>query len=271
MGAPLCYDNKKWKRGRTVNQERRNQIVELIREKQVVKNSELMERFGISIETVRRDLQYLEEQGFLERVYGGAVLKTFINMEPSYADRELVSGREKQAIAAEAQKLIFPRDTVFFDLGTTVKLVAQLLEKGKPVTAFTNSLRTALILSENEGCEVIITGGRLRAKELSVAGPLSEENMRRFNVEKAILGVAGITEEGITDFIIDEASLRRQVIRNASQVIVLADHSKFGIKAACNICGLEAIDVLITDEKAPQELLDHIREHGVRVIITKTE
>jgi DeoR/GlpR family transcriptional regulator of sugar metabolism len=254
-----------------VNQERRNQIAEMIREKQVVKNAELMERFGISIETVRRDLQYLEEHGVLERVYGGAVRKTFINMEPTYADREQTSGPEKQLIAAEAQKLLHPRDTVFFDLGTTVKLVAQLLERGKPITAFTNALRTALVLVENEECEVIVTGGRLRAKELSVAGPLSEENMRRFNVDKALIGVAGITEDGITDFIIDEASLRSQVIKNARQVIALADHSKFGIRAVSNICGLSDIDVLITDEKAPQELLDKIRDRGVKVIVAKTE
>lgn len=254
-----------------MNQERRNQIVEMIREKQVVKNTELMERFGISIETVRRDLQYLEEHGVLERVYGGAVLKTFVNTEPTYADREQVSGAEKRAIATEAQQMIHPKDTVFFDLGTTVKLVAQQLERGKAITAFTNSLRTALVLAENEECDVIVTGGRLRAKELSVAGPISEENMSRFNVDKALIGVAGITEEGITDFIIDEAHLRSRVIQNARQVIALADHSKFGIRAVSNVCRISDIDVLITDEKAPQEMLDKFRDRGVKVIIAKAE
>ena len=254
-----------------MNQERRNQIVEMIREKQVVKNTELMERFGISIETVRRDLQYLEEHGLLERVYGGAVLKTYVNTEPTYTDREQVSGAEKRAIAAEAQQLIESRDTVFFDLGTTVKMVAQQLERGKSITAFTNALRTALVLAENEECEVIITGGKIRAKELSVAGPVSEENMRRFNVDKALIGVAGITEEGITDFIIDEAHLRSQVIRNARQVIALADHSKFGVRAMNNICRISDIDVLITDAKAPQEMLEKFRDRGVRVIVVKAE
>ena len=254
-----------------MNQERRNQIVELLREKQLVKNAELMDRFGISIETVRRDLQYLEEQGVLERVYGGAVRKTFINTEPSYANREQVSNKEKRAIAAEAQRMIMPRDTVFFDLGTTVMLVAQLLDKDKPITAFTNALRTAMVLSESEGCEVILPGGRLRAAELSVSGSMSEENMRQFNVDKALIGFAGITEEGISDFIIEEGTLRRQVIQNARQVIALADHSKFGIRAVSNICTLEDIDVLITDEKAPQEILDKLRDRGAKVVIVKTE
>lgn len=254
-----------------MNQERRNQIIEMIRENRLVKNTELMERFGISIETVRRDLQYLEEQGVLERVYGGAVKKTFLNTEPDYSNREQEKYREKKAIAAEAQKLILPKDTVFFDLGTTVKLVAQMMGKDKPITAFTNALRTALVLSELDKCEVILPGGKLRAKELSVAGPLSEDNMRQFNVDKAFIGVAGITEEGISDFNIEEASLRRQVIRNARQVIALADHSKFGIRAVSNICALSDIDILITDDKAPANLVTRIEKSGVRVITVKTE
>ena len=254
-----------------MNQERRNQIVEMIREKQVVKNSELMERFGISIETVRRDLQYLEEQGVLERVYGGAVRKTFLNMEPTYANRENVASAEKQAIAAEAQKLIMPHDTVFFDLGTTVKLLAQMLEKTKPVTVFTNAVRTALLLADQENCDVILPGGRLRARELSVAGPITEENMRRFNVDKAFIGFAGITEEGITDYIVDEAILRGDVIKNARQVIVVGDHSKFGGRAVCKVCSLEDIDVLITDDKAPREFLEMLRGRGVEVITVKAE
>ena len=92
-----------------MNQERRSQIVEMIRENRIVKNTELMDRFGISIETVRRDLQYLEEQGVLERVYGGAVNKTFVNTEPAYAKREQESFSEKRAIAAAAEKMIAPR------------------------------------------------------------------------------------------------------------------------------------------------------------------
>ena len=95
--------------------------------------------------------------------------------------------------------------------------------------------------------------------------------MRQFNVDKAFIGVAGITEDGISDFNIEEASLRRQVIRNARQVIALADHSKFGIRAVSNICPLADIDVLITDEKAPANLLARIEKSGVRVVIVKAE
>ena len=126
-----------------MNQERRNQIVELINQKRTIKNTELMERFGISIETVRRDLEYLEHQGCLQRVYGGAVLKTSLGSEPEYNSRSKDHADEKNAIAAAAARLVEPGDSVFLGVGTTVQAMAQYLKNIPNLTAFTNSLRTA--------------------------------------------------------------------------------------------------------------------------------
>ena len=252
-----------------MNRDRRNQIVELLNQQQMVKNTDLMERFGISIETVRRDLAFLEEEGVLERIYGGAVKKTYRSTEPLYASREKENEQEKRAIAREAAKLIAPNDTVFLDLGTTVGFLAEEIGKDQELTAFTNALRTAVVLSEKPGCQVIIPGGTLRTYELSVSGSMAEENMRRFNVDKAFIGGAGVTESGITDFHIGEAGLRRQIIANARQVIVLADYSKFGIRAVSNICALKDVDVLITDDKTPQHMLDMLQANGVKVIQAK--
>ena len=252
-----------------MNRDRRNQIVEMLNQQQTVKNSDLMERFGISIETVRRDLAYLEEQGILERIYGGAVKKTYRSTEPMYASREKENEQEKRAIARAAAKMIGPKDTVFLDLGTTVLFLAEEIGMDQELTVFTNALRTAVVLSEKPGCQVIIPGGTLRSHELSVSGSLAEENMRRFNVDKAFIGGAGVTENGITDFHIGEAELRRQIIANARQVIVLADYSKFGIRAVSNVCAMKDVDVLITDEKAPEQMLEVLEKNGVSVIRTK--
>ncbi|MBO5060965.1 MAG: DeoR/GlpR transcriptional regulator [Clostridia bacterium] len=249
-----------------MNQERRDKIAEMLERQHTIKNTELMERFGISIETVRRDLAYLEEQGFLERVYGGAVRKRFMNAEPGYTNREKENSSEKLMIAHEAEKLIHQNDTVFFDLGTTVLSLARNIDSGKDITAFTNSLRTAIVLSE-KGCDVIIPGGQLRAGEFAVSGSLAESGMQQFNIDKAIIGVAGITESGITDFVLKEASLRRQVIKNARKVIALADFSKFGVRAMCNVCPLADIDVLITDEKAPSDMLKEFEKKGIKIIV----
>ena len=158
---------------------------------------------------------------------------------------------------------------MFFDLGTTVMLMAKLIADDYPITAFTNALRTAQVLSDKSGCDVIIPGGKLRGKELAVSGSLAEETMRQFNLDKVFIGVAGITEDGITDFNIEEAGLRRQVIRNARQVIVLADSSKFGIRAVSNICPVSDIDILITDSGAPTNLLSRLEKSGVRIVIAE--
>lgn len=251
-----------------MNIERRNQIVQMLDAQNTVSNAELMEKFNISIETVRRDLAYLEKRGLLERVYGGAARKSFISSEPAYENRREECLAEKLAISTEAEKIIFPDDTVFFDLGTTVSEIAKRLDETKKITAFTNSLRTAITLSE-KGCRVIIPGGELRNGEFAVSGSVAEENMTNFNVDKVFIGVGGITKDGITDFIVSEARLRKKIIKNAGKVIVVADHTKFGIRAMCNVCRIKDIDILITDEKAPVDILKSYEKQGINVIIAQ--
>lgn len=249
-----------------MNQKRRAEIAKLLEEQQAVTNKELMDNFGISIETVRRDLNYLEAQGVLTKVYGGAVKKEVVRVEPLYTRREQENNNEKQLIAKKAEELIGINDIVFFDLGTTVETVAKNLDKNKNIRAFTNALRTAVALSE-VCSEVIITGGKVRAGELSLSGTLAHTNISKFNIDKAIIGAAGITADGISDFVPDEAGFRSEIIKNADKVIVLADFAKFGIKAMCKVCSLSQIDILITDDKAPKDILKKIEKKGVQVII----
>lgn len=135
------------------------------------------------------------------------------------------------------------------------------------MTVFTNSIHAAIALSDIAGCSIILSGGQLRAKELSLSGFPAEENLSCFNVNKAFLGVGGITATGITDFHIGEARLHRQIIQNTSQTIILADSSKFGIRGTTNVCSLQEIDILITDSKAPAEYIRLMEQAGVQVIL----
>ena len=249
-----------------MNQKRRSEIVKMLETQTVVTNAELMERFGISIETVRRDLSYLEQKGLLERVYDGAVGKAIVREEAAYSSREQKEADEKSAIATEAEKLIGNNDIVFFDVGTTVQLVAKKLDESKKINSFTSALRTAVTLSER-GNDVIITGGKVRNGELALSGTIAESNVRKYNFDKALIGAAGITEDGVSDFFSDEAGLRNQVISNAGKVIVLADHTKFGVRAMCRVCDIEDIDILITDSKAPKNILKKLESKGVQIII----
>lgn len=250
--------------------DRRNQIIDMINAQHTVKNTELMERFGISIETVRRDLEYLEQQGYLRRVYGGAVANVSLGSEPEYASRAQFLSKEKSAIAAAAAALISPKDSVYLGVGTTVQAMAQHMKQLSEVTVFTNALRTAVELSENPGCNVVLPGGQLRAKELTLSGFPAEDNFNHFNVDKAFIGIGGITESGVTDFHIGEAQLHRQMIENARQAIVLTDSSKLGVRAMNNICNLSQIDIVITDANAPKQILKELEQAGIRVIIAKT-
>lgn len=252
-----------------MNLERRTQIADLIKQKRTVKNAELMERFGISIETVRRDLDYLEKQGVLRKVYGGAVISQLLNSEPEYTSRSQINHAQKDAIAREAAKLIQRGDAVYLGVGTTVQAMVQYMKNIGPITVFTNVLRTAVELSEIADCTVILTGGRLRAKELTLSGFPSDENLDHFNIDKAFIGIGGITEAGITDFHTEEARLHRRLIDNAKQSIALADSGKIGLRAMNNVCTLREIDLVITDKDAPLQAVASLKEAGAKVILAK--
>lgn len=249
--------------------ERRGQITELIHRQKTVTNAELMERFGISIETVRRDLDYLEQQGVLRKVYGGAVVNVSINSEPEYASRSRANYEEKNAIAREAAKLICPGDTVFLGVGTTVQAMVRYMKNIGQLTVFTNALRTAVELMEIPDCTVILPGGQLRAKELTLSGFPAEENLLNFNVDKAFIGIGGITEDGLTDFHIGEARLHRQLILNARQAVAVADSTKLGMRAMNNVCSLEQIDLVVTDSNADQQTVRALKKAGVKIIVAE--
>lgn len=252
-----------------MNIDRRNQIIDMVTQQRTVKNAELMSRFGISIETVRRDLEYLEQQGVLRRVYGGAVANTTLSGEPEYTNRSKARFREKSAIAAEAAKLIAPGDAVYLGVGTTVQAMVPHINAASKVTVFTNALRTAVELSELAGCSVILPGGSLRPKELALSGSVAEETFRSFNVDKAFIGIGGITEAGITDFHIAEAAIHRQMIRNAGQAVILTDSGKFGLRGVVNLCALGDVDIVITDSGVPKWAVKELEQAGVKLIIAK--
>lgn len=247
--------------------DRQNQIINLITREGMVKNPQLMEMFDISIETVRRDLEFLEKQGYLRRVYGGAVANASLRSEPEYASRSKTRFSEKTAIAKAAVELIAPEDTLYLGVGTTVQAMVQYMKGMGEITVFTNALRTAVELSEIPGCSVILPGGQLRNKELTLSGFPAEENLEHFNVDKAFVGIGGINENGISDFHIGEASLHRRLIKNARQAIALADSSKLGVRAMNNVCGLKDIHIVITDSGISREWKKMLEDAGVQVII----
>ena len=190
----------------------------------------------------------------------------YINL--GYTDyRELGPGEVAFITPEGVETLVEPGDSIFLGVGTTVQAMAQYLKNVPNLTAFTNSLRTAVALSELADCSVVLTGGQLRTKELSLSGFPAEENMLHFNVNKAFLGIGGITEAGVTDFHIGEAKLHRQMIQNADQAVVLADFSKFGVRGMTNVCPLSMLDSVVTDRGTAPKYLEQLEQAGIQVIL----
>jgi DeoR/GlpR family transcriptional regulator of sugar metabolism len=253
--------------GVSLQHERRNEIVKKIQQDNVLRVSDLVKEYTVSIETIRRDLKYLEEKGCLDRVYGGAILHGFYAEEAGLAHREVTNYREKQAIGKKAAEFIDDGDTLFIDLGTTTMETARQLRSKKNLTIITNALLIAQELINNSSdCRVIVLGGELRREEFSVFGTITTTNIENFYAAKVILGIGGISPKtGITDYNFGEALTRRMMIERAGMVIGVADYSKFGVTAMNSICPVEKLDILVTDWTIPEIVLSEYRSRNIAI------
>jgi DeoR/GlpR family transcriptional regulator of sugar metabolism len=246
--------------------QRRNEIVSKIRKQRTITVAELMAEYKVSIETIRRDLEYLEKHGHLRRVYGGAVLHGLYGEEPEYKNREIINYAQKQAIGKKAAEFINDGDTLFVDVGTTIMEVAKQLRNKKNLTVITNATLIAHELINHEGCRVILLGGELRRGEFSASGFISEQNIGNFFANKTILGIGGITAKtGVTDYYMQETSTRRLMVERSDEVIGVADYSKFGVTAMNYVCPAEKIKILVTDWTTPAKVIAEYRSRGVTV------
>ncbi|MDR3138321.1 MAG: DeoR/GlpR family DNA-binding transcription regulator [Treponema sp.] len=257
--------------------ERRKDIVEKITEFKTVKVRDLISEYHVSIETIRRDLEFLEEQGYLQRVYGGAVLRGYYGRaEPERKHREMTNSREKQAIGKKAASLISNGDSVFIDYGTTtVEMVRQLGDK-KDLTVLTNAVlvaqELARVAQNTSGWRIILLGGEIRENELTVSGALTDSNLKNFYLAKTVIGIGGIDlEAGVTNYYFQEASTHRLAVERADTVIGLADYSKFAVTTLNHICPADKLDILVTDWTVPDAVLEEYRALGITVYAAQGE
>lgn len=247
--------------------ERRNKIMEILHEDGIVKVGALIKMFDVSIETIRRDLEYLEEHGMLSRVYGGAIPVQPRATEPDYASREIKHFKEKKAIGEKAVELVKDEDVIAIDIGTTTLEFAKALVGKRKVTVITNSMKIAMVLSEDSNIRVLMVGGEVRSGEFSVSGHMADNDMDQFITDKYFLGVGGLSlSKGITDYHLEETYLRRIVIENTQKVIALADYSKMGAVAMNKVCGLEEIDVLVTDSNVDSVVIEDLNNMEIEVV-----
>lgn len=229
--------------------QRRKRIQEFLEIHQVAQSTFLSEMLQVSEATIRRDLAWLERQGVVERTHGGAMLNQRLPLEPEYAHSAQTHPNEKRAIGAAAAALVEDGDTIFVNSGTTATQVIRHIRNKANVTIITNNVRAALEAQEAE-FELILLGGTFRSRANSVVGHFATEMLRRAYASKAFIGVDGISlKYGCTTPISAEAEIARLMIEHThGAIIVVADHSKWGVVSNFEIATIDQIHLLITDE-----------------------
>lgn len=258
---------------RRIPEERRRAILAGFRDRPLIKTTELSSALGASMETVRRDLIALEQEGHLRRVYGGATgISTPRAFESPFEKRSVEYRDRKVLIARVAADLIEPDDSIILDGGTTVAEVVRTLATDYQGKILTTSLLLATELAARERVEVLLSGGRLRPGDLICSGAVTEEFFRDFFADKAFLASGGVDPVcGLTDYWSEEIPSRRVMITHAAQSYVLADSSKLGRVAFGKVCDLSAITAVITDDQADANLVRQLEENGVTVLIGTSE
>ncbi|MDP3340025.1 DeoR/GlpR family DNA-binding transcription regulator [Frigidibacter sp.] len=220
----------------------------------------LADRFGVSAETIRRDLAQLAEGGLVQKVHGGAKRLRLLT-EGSFQERMTQNAAAKRIIAEKLVQLVEPGDTLFIDTGSTTVIAAEALAPVGGFTVITNSLRIAQIFAAaDRGNRVFLLGGGFNAGNDQTVGPVALAQIAAFQADHALLTVAGFdTAAGATDADFDESQIARAMIENADQVILLADSSKLGRKAAFRVCPARRVDMLVTEAEPDAALQGRLR------------
>lgn len=249
--------------------ERHQKIIELINEKKSIRVSELSQLFSITEETIRRDLEKLEKEKKLIRSHGGAVsLNTSSISEVSYLEREIINVKEKKQIALEAVKQVFEGDKIILDASTTAWYMAKKLPNVN-ITVLTNSIKVATELSTKKEITVISTGGILRPESLSNVGPLAEESLESYHVNKAFISCKGLhLKHGMSEASEQQARLKELMVNSADTVYIMVDYSKFGVQAFTRFSDLDSINYVITDSQVDEQTVQLLNDQSVQVIKT---
>jgi DeoR family transcriptional regulator, fructose operon transcriptional repressor len=251
--------------------QRRERIQEYLAIHQIARTTDLCTLLETSEATVRRDLEWLELKGILERTHGGAIFSQRMIFEQEYQQRAQHHPEEKKRIGELAASLIEDGDIVFINSGTTSTQVLQHIRRDLRITVFTNNVNAAIELGD-PGFHYYLTGGEFQARSNSLAGRFALDNLKQVYANKVILGVDGISiKHGCTVPTNAEAEVVRQMIeRTKGQVIIVADHSKWGVVSNFQITSIDEVDRLVTDDKLDSSAIESLAAHDVPCLIAAT-
>lgn len=250
--------------------QRRKYILDHIVKDGFVKVSELAESLGVTQTTIRKDLNFLEAQGVLQRAHGSAIPPSQQIMDINLSAKKLINYEAKQKIADKAASLIKSDDSILIASGSTITLFAEALKPKGRLNVVSISVNISAHLGDIPGITVMQVGGILYGNTLSVLGAEASNTIENLFCSKVFFGVDGIDlDYGITCGTGEEASITQKMIQSSQTSIVLADSSKVGKRGFARICELGDIDVLITDSGMPMETRQRIENMGVKLIIAE--
>ncbi len=254
--------------------ERRQKIVEIVNDLENVSIEFLIEKFDVSDMTIYRDLQALENEGYLKKTTGGAIKVNdfLVQSESPFVKRLKVNQREKVAIARKAVEFIANGDSIIIDAGTTSFLLVKEINKTKlsDLTVITNNIVAQIELSKNKNIEVIATGGTVRDGSFSTVGVITEKILNEIMVDKAFITTKGITSEWtVVDPNLYEGRIKELYAKRARKKILIADSSKFGVMGLYKFGSLDDFDVIITDSNIRDTNLKAIKKIDIKVEIAE--
>ncbi len=249
--------------------ERREQIVLELRLHPHVRLGDLAERFGVSAETIRRDFDALARKGLVTRAVGGASAPAH-GASPTLDERSLERTRQREQIGRHAAALVQPGETLMIDSGSTTLQLARFLSfAGTPCTAITNSLHVAMTLGQSAAARVILCPGTYLPTEAAVVGEETVEFLRRFRVQRCIIGATALLPDGPLETVEGYAAVKRTMLAQADYRQLVMDSDKFGRTGFARLGPLDAFDMLVTDRAPEPMLAKALAEAGVEVSIAK--
>ncbi|MBA6347542.1 MULTISPECIES: DeoR/GlpR family transcriptional regulator [unclassified Colwellia] len=244
-------------------QQRQALILEMIKKSGFVSIDELVEHFKVTPQTVRRDLNQLAKVQKISRHHGGAGIESS-TVNTDYQTRKIMDLQAKEKIAAELVRMIPNGASLFINIGTTTETIARALLDHKSLQIVTNNLNVASILGAKEDFSVVIAGGEVRHRDGGVIGETTEDFIKNFRMDFGIIGISGIDIEGsLLDFDYREVRVAQAIIANSRQVILAADHSKFGRNAMVRLGNINQADHFFTDAPPPDEIQKILSDHNV--------
>jgi DeoR/GlpR family transcriptional regulator of sugar metabolism len=252
----------------SLTDDRKNKLLELIRQRGFASLPALAETLEVSESTVRRDLDFLEESGVAQRTHGGVFYTGPSPRLAHFDQRQALNWDKKRQIAVAASRLIEDNDTILLDGGSTTYELAQLLV-GRPLQVVTNSLPVANLFTSSENADLIFVGGYMHAKTGVSLGPYANQMLAGLNVRRAVLSVAGINDKGCYNSNLLLVETERAMMTSAEEVIVVADSTKLGHTSLSHLCDLNQIDVLVTDGEISAEWRERVAAAGVNLVVAQ--